>query len=98
MVVALLVAGVDRGGVDDRLDAGLGGILGGGDGPAEGAEAAADLADHHVPGGEADLAVDGVDLPGAGRDRRGAGLGRGGGVDSHLLGFPRARVVDVTTP
>jgi hypothetical protein len=51
--VALLVAGGDRGQVDGGDGRGFQWVLRGGDGSLESGEPAADLADHHVAGGEA---------------------------------------------
>ena len=78
--VALLVAGVDRGQVDLGGDRGVERVLAGHELAGEGAELAPYLAYHHVPGGEADLAVDRVDRPGA-RDVAGD-AGQGAGVSS----------------
>src|SRR3954468_8235154 len=76
--VPLLLPGVDRVHVDGGVH-GRGGRVGGGhDLAGELTEVAADLADHHVPDGEADGGVCGVDVPRAddvAGDLRGAGHG-----------------------
>ena len=55
---------------------------------AEGAELAAYLAHHHVPDGEAHLAVDRVDRPGAGDVSGDTGQGAGVGDGHEVLLFP----------
>ena len=65
VTVALLVVGVDRGGLDGDRDRGLQRVLGGDELATELVERAPDLA-HQVPGGEGDGAVRRVDGPGAG--------------------------------
>jgi hypothetical protein len=64
--IALFLAGVDRGEVNLGGDRGLQGVFGRDDGAIELVEAAAHLADHHVPDNERDLGVDRVDRPRAG--------------------------------
>ena len=66
VVVALLVVGVDGRGVDRRRDTRTGDVLAGHDLTGERAEATAYLAHHHVPNGEGDVGVHGVDVPGTG--------------------------------
>ena len=58
VAVALLVAGVDAGGLDGQLRGGLGEVVGVDDGAAlELVELAADLGDHRVAGHEPDAGV-----------------------------------------
>jgi hypothetical protein len=61
VVVATLVAGVDAGQVDGGGHGHIGRVRRGDHLAVESAESAADLADHHVPYGESDLGVDGID-------------------------------------
>ena len=83
--VAILVTGVDRRGVDHDLDRRLEGVVRDGEGAVKRGEAAADLADHEVSGGEVDRRMGRIDLPGAGGDEDGCrGTGHGG-----LLGAGR---------
>jgi hypothetical protein len=82
VLVALLLAGVDRRDVDVRLDGRLERVLGGDDGGVEGLELALDLADREVADRERDLGVRGVDLPGSAStnvhlDDAGRRVGRG---------------------
>src|SRR5690606_3275289 len=65
VLVALGDTGVDRGQVDRGGHTGVEGVLTGHDRPLDRLEAAADLGDHQMTDGEADVAVDGVDGPGA---------------------------------
>ena len=80
VAVALLVAGVDAGGLDGHLDLGVLELLAGGDrGALELVERAADLGHHRVPGDEAQAAVGRVDGVAAGEvGERGGGVGGGG--------------------
>src|ERR1700760_287073 len=87
VVVAVALAGGDRGGVDGGVHARLERGRAGDKGALNLLELAADLADHHVPDAEADLGVDRVDRPGAGdvaRDLSSSG--------AHGLSLTRSRV------
>ena len=66
MGVAVRGAGVDGGQLDDRGDLRGGQVVADLDGALELLELATDLGDHEVAGDEAQLAVAGVDVPGAG--------------------------------
>ena len=75
MSVALVIARADAGGLDHGFDVGVEGILGDGDAAGHSREAATDLGDHQVAGGELDQRVGGVDVPRAGGDVDGALVG-----------------------
>ena len=92
VAVALLVAGVDAGGLDGQLRGGLGEVVGVDDGGAlELVERAADLGDHRVPGDEPDAGVGRVDDVGAGQ------VGEGGGGDGAGV-MPCSCDREVTSP
>ena len=76
--VALLVAGVDAGGLDGQLTGRLGEVGAVDDRAAlELVELAADLGDHRVPGDEPDAGVGRVEDVGAGQVGQGGGDGAG---------------------